>query len=186
MTSPLSEPLPLPCGAVLPNRIAKAAMSEGMADAANHATPRLEALYRRWAGSGAGLLLSGNVQVDRMHLERPLNVVLDDDSGLERLAALAKAGTQGGAHFWLQLSHTGRQVSDQINPAPWAPSCVQVDVPRALGTFAPPRAMAETDIARVIQWPGCRSWSRATSGRWPAWSRRSRTANWTWWASAAP
>jgi 2,4-dienoyl-CoA reductase-like NADH-dependent reductase (Old Yellow Enzyme family) len=109
------------------------------------------ALPRRGAGAGAGLLLSGNVQVDRMHLERPLNLVLDDDSGLEPLAALAGAGTREGAHFWLQLSHTGRQVSDQINAAPWAPSQVQVDVPRALGTFAPPRAMAEPDIARVIQ-----------------------------------
>jgi 2,4-dienoyl-CoA reductase-like NADH-dependent reductase (Old Yellow Enzyme family) len=114
-------------------------MSEGLADVENHSTPRLEALYRRWAHSGAGLLLSGNVQVDRMHLERPLNVVLDDESGMEQLKALAKAGTEGGAHFWLQLSHTGRQVSDLINPAPLAPSCVEVDMPRALGTFAPPR-----------------------------------------------
>ena len=56
----LFEPITLASGQVLPNRIAKAAMSEGMADAANHATPRLTELYRRWAGSGAGLLLSGN------------------------------------------------------------------------------------------------------------------------------
>jgi 2,4-dienoyl-CoA reductase-like NADH-dependent reductase (Old Yellow Enzyme family) len=150
MTSTLAAPLALPCGAVLPNRICKAAMSEGLADAENHSTPHLEVLYRRWAHSGAGLLLSGNVQVDRMHLERPLNLVLDDDQGMEQLKALAKAGTEGGAHFWLQLSHTGRQVSELINPAPLAPSCVQVDVPRALGTFAPPREMTETDIAKAV------------------------------------
>ncbi|HEY0306555.1 MAG TPA: NADH:flavin oxidoreductase/NADH oxidase family protein [Acidobacteriaceae bacterium] len=150
MTSSLAAPLTLPCGAVLPNRICKAAMSEGLADAENHSTPRLETLYRRWAHSGAGLLLSGNVQVDRMHLERPGNIVLDDDSGMEQLKSLAKAGTEGGAHFWLQLSHTGRQVSDSINSAPLAPSCVEVDVPRALGTFAPPREMTEADIAKAI------------------------------------
>jgi 2,4-dienoyl-CoA reductase-like NADH-dependent reductase (Old Yellow Enzyme family) len=126
-------------------------MSEGLADSENHSTPRLETLYRRWAHSGAGLLLSGNVQVDRMHLERPGNVVLDNASGMEQLKALAKAGTGGGAHFWLQLSHTGRQVSDRINPAPLAPSCVEVDVPRALGTFAPPREMTEQQIAKVIE-----------------------------------
>jgi 2,4-dienoyl-CoA reductase-like NADH-dependent reductase (Old Yellow Enzyme family) len=45
-----------------------AAMSEGLADADNQATPRLEALYRRWANSGTGLLFSGNFQVDRWHL----------------------------------------------------------------------------------------------------------------------
>lgn len=151
MTSPLATPLALPSGAILSNRICKAAMSEGLADVENHSTPRLEALYRRWAHSGAGLLLSGNVQVDRMHLERPVNVVLDDESGMEQLKALAKAGTEGGAHFWLQLSHTGRQVSDLINPAPLAPSCVEVDMPRALGTFAPPREMTEEDIAKTIE-----------------------------------
>jgi 2,4-dienoyl-CoA reductase-like NADH-dependent reductase (Old Yellow Enzyme family) len=151
MTSPLATPLALPCGAILANRICKAAMSEGLADVENHSTPRLEALYRRWAHSGAGLLLSGNVQIDRMHLERPVNVVLDDESGMEQLKALAKAGTEGGAHFWLQLSHTGRQVSDLINPAPLAPSCVEVDMPRALGTFAPPREMTEEEIAKTIE-----------------------------------
>lgn len=57
-------------------------MSEGIADANNDATPRLETLYRRWAGSGAGMLLTGNVQVDRHHLERPGNVVLDKDTDL--------------------------------------------------------------------------------------------------------
>jgi 2,4-dienoyl-CoA reductase-like NADH-dependent reductase (Old Yellow Enzyme family) len=92
------------------------------------------------------------VQVDRRHLERPGNVVLDDESGLAALAALAKAGTAGGAHFWLQLSHTGRQVDSAINPAPLAPSCVEIDVPRGLGlTFAPPREMTEADIEKVIE-----------------------------------
>src|SRR3546814_10601893 len=38
----LSQPIMLPCGAVLSNRIAKAAMSEGLSDSRNHATPRLE------------------------------------------------------------------------------------------------------------------------------------------------
>jgi len=35
---PLAQPLKLPCGAVLPNRIAKAAMTEGLADDQLHAT----------------------------------------------------------------------------------------------------------------------------------------------------
>src|SRR4030088_606381 len=69
MTNPLARPLDLPCGATLSNRLAKAALSEGLADSRNHSTPRLEALYRRWAGSGAGLLLSGNTQGERWHFE---------------------------------------------------------------------------------------------------------------------
>ncbi len=151
MTNPLSQPLPLPCGAILSNRICKAAMSEGLADADNHATPRLVALYRRWATSGAGLLLSGNVQVDANHLERPGNVVLQDETGMTGLAALAKAGKAAGAHFWLQLSHTGRQVDSAINATPLAPSVVELNVHPGAGLhFARPRAMTEADIALVI------------------------------------
>jgi 2,4-dienoyl-CoA reductase-like NADH-dependent reductase (Old Yellow Enzyme family) len=151
MINPLSQALRLPGGAILANRLAKAAMSEGMADANNHSTPRLEALYRRWARSGAGLLLSGNIQVDRWHLERPGNIVIHDDSGQVQLARLAAAGTSEGAHFWAQLSHTGRQVQDAINPSPLAPSSVDIDVMRGAGfSFATPREMTEEQILQAI------------------------------------
>jgi 2,4-dienoyl-CoA reductase-like NADH-dependent reductase (Old Yellow Enzyme family) len=151
MTNPLDWPLDLPCGATLSNRVAKAAMSEGLADSGNHSTPRLETLYRRWAGSGAGLLLSGNIQVDRWHLERPNNIVIDDESGRAQLARLAEAGTSRGAHFWAQLSHTGRQVSSYINPAPLSCSNVEIDVMRNAGfSFAKPKPMTEAEIGRAI------------------------------------
>lgn len=151
MSHALAQPLPLPCGATLPNRLGKAAMSEGMADPRNRATPRLENLYRRWANSGAGLLLSGNIQVDRWHLERPLNVVAADRSGLAALRRVAEAGRSSGAHFWAQISHTGRQVEAAINPAPLAPSRVEIDVIRGSGmVFAPPKPMDEGDIRRAI------------------------------------
>jgi 2,4-dienoyl-CoA reductase-like NADH-dependent reductase (Old Yellow Enzyme family) len=128
-----------------------AAMSEGLADPDNQATPRLEALYRRWANSGTGLLFSGNFQVDRWHLERPSNVVLDEETDLPALAAVAVAGKARGNQFWAQLSHTGRQVSDAINPAPLSPSSVEIEVPRGLGyTFAKPREMTEADIDHAI------------------------------------
>ena len=61
----LAQPLRLPCGALLPNRLCKAAMTEGLADPWLRATERHERLYRRWSLGGAGLLLTGNVQIDR-------------------------------------------------------------------------------------------------------------------------
>ncbi|WP_300156575.1 NADH:flavin oxidoreductase/NADH oxidase family protein [Solidesulfovibrio sp.] len=152
MAHPLSQPLTLPCGVTLANRLCKAATSEGLADADNHATPQLETLYRRWATSSVGLLFSGNIQVDPDHLERPGNIVVHDDGGQERLAGLAAAGRSGGAHFWAQLSHTGRQVDAAINPAPLAPSVVELDVLRGTGLrFAPPRAMTGEEIERAIR-----------------------------------
>jgi 2,4-dienoyl-CoA reductase-like NADH-dependent reductase (Old Yellow Enzyme family) len=151
MTNPLGQPLDIPCGTTLSNRLAKTATSEGLADSANHSTPRLETLYRRWAGSGAGLLLSGNIQVDRWHLERPNNVVIDDDSGRDQLARLAEAGTSQGAHCWAQLSHTGRQVSSYVNPAPLSCSDVEIDVVRNAGfSFARPKPMTEAEIGDAI------------------------------------
>lgn len=151
MTVKLSDPITLPNGAVLANRLVKAAMSEGFADADNNATPRFNTLYRRWSHSGAGLLLTGNVQVDRWHLERPGNVVLDTASDRAALRDFAKAGTEAGNHLWMQLGHTGRQVSERINPAPLAPSAVEINLPRALGfSFGPPRAMSEPEILAAI------------------------------------
>ena len=42
MTDPLAQPLRLPCGAVIPNRLCKAAMTEGLGDAQLRATDRHE------------------------------------------------------------------------------------------------------------------------------------------------
>jgi 2,4-dienoyl-CoA reductase-like NADH-dependent reductase (Old Yellow Enzyme family) len=152
MNEPLARPLELPCGAVLSNRLAKAAMSEGLADFANHSTPRLENLYRRWSGSGAGLLLSGNIQVDRWHLERPNNIVIDDESGRTQLAKLAEAGKCQGGHFWAQLSHTGRKVFSNINFNPVAPSPIAVDMGAIPGVnFAVPTELSESGIAHAIK-----------------------------------
>jgi 2,4-dienoyl-CoA reductase-like NADH-dependent reductase (Old Yellow Enzyme family) len=70
MTS-LHDPLQLPCGLVLPNRIMKAAMSEALADSGNSPGTRLERLYRTWSRGGYGLLVTGNVMVDRTQLGEP-------------------------------------------------------------------------------------------------------------------
>ena len=64
-SDPLALSLRLPCGAVLPNRLCKAAMTEGVADTRLRATDRHASMYRTWSQGGAGLLLTGNVQVDR-------------------------------------------------------------------------------------------------------------------------
>ena len=84
----ITEPLPLRCGAVLPNRLAKSATSEGLADARGWPTPDLDRLYGDWAGGDFGLILTGAVMVDRDHLERLGNVILDGSPTEEQMAAL--------------------------------------------------------------------------------------------------
>ena len=47
-------------------------MTEGLASPAGLPTPELERLYGLWSDGGAGILLSGNIQVDADHLELSL------------------------------------------------------------------------------------------------------------------
>ena len=149
MSLELSDPLKLPCGATLQNRLVKAALTEGLSNAMNHATERHVRLYRRWSEGGAGLLITGNVQVDRTHLERPNNIVIDNNGGFDELRTLAKAGTVGGNHFWMQINQPGRQTPANINPTPLAPSAVPVNaVDTACGK---PVAMTEAQILDVIR-----------------------------------
>jgi 2,4-dienoyl-CoA reductase-like NADH-dependent reductase (Old Yellow Enzyme family) len=150
----IDQVLRLPCGVQLPNRLAKAAMTEGLADAQLRATERHAALYRRWSEGGAGLLITGNVMIDRRVLERPGNVAIDVSAGgdsaeaRERLRRWAQAGTVAGNQLWMQISHAGRQSPRYVTHQPLAPSEVQLDL---LGSYARPRALREDEILDFIQ-----------------------------------
>ncbi len=149
--SVLCSPLTLPCGAVLQNRIAKAAMTEGLADPRGVPTAELERLYGLWSDGGAGLLLSGNIIVDADHLERPGNVVIDREPDSEMRNALqswARAATRNGNHFWAQISHGGRQTQKNVNPHPKAPSATKVALPG--GQFGMPVALTVDEIEAII------------------------------------
>lgn len=154
MSDILSTPLRLPCGAVLPNRLSKAAMTEGVADPHLRATSAHAVLYRAWSEGGAGMLLTGNVQVDRTDLERPGNVAIDRSEprtysaeARAALSAWARAGTAAGNHLWMQVSHAGRQTPRYVTNRPLAPSAVQLDL---LGNYARPRPLTEAQILDLI------------------------------------
>lgn len=147
----LASPLTLPCGTTLPNRLAKAAMTEGLATPSGLPTPELERLYGLWSDGGAGMLLSGNIQVDREHLERPGNVVIDREPDARMQSALrawAAAGTRAGNHLWAQLSHAGRQTMKNVNPHPKAPSAVKVGLPG--GQFGEPLSLTTAEIEDIV------------------------------------
>lgn len=147
----ISEPLRLPCGQTLPNRVAKAAMTEGLGDALNRATEKHVRLYSQWAQGGLGLMLTGNIQIDRRHLERPGNVAIEGPQSAEQMASLkawVAAARSGGAQFWAQVSHAGRQTPKAVNANPSAPSAVKLGLPG--GQFGDPRAMTGEEIKDVV------------------------------------
>ena len=103
----LAAPFELPCGIVLKNRLAKAAMSDSLGDGAGRPTDEQIELYRRWATGGAALSLIGEVQVDYRYPERPGNLVLWPGADNARLRRLARVGSTDGARIWPQLGHAG-------------------------------------------------------------------------------
>jgi len=152
MTVDIGSPLALPCGATLKNRLAKGAMTEGLGDPLNRATEGHVRLYKRWAEGGAGMLLTGNVQVDRRYLERPGNVAIDGPQSNEAIAALrayARAGTENGTHLWMQISHAGRQTPASVNKEPVGPSDKALEMPGS--QFGKPRPLTGVEIEDVIR-----------------------------------
>ena len=149
--SDLFQPLHLPNGSVIPNRLAKAAMEENLADAEHAPGPTLIRLYRAWAKGGAGLIITGNVMVDRHALTGPAGVVLEDDTHLPRFRAWAAASRSYGAQAWLQINHPGRQLMASLGQPALGPSAIPVDIPGLSKLFVQPQALDERQIEQIIQ-----------------------------------
>ena len=148
----INETLDLPCGVQIKNRICKGAMTEGLADSQNRATFKHVNLYDKWSSGGAGILLTGNVQVDHRYLERPGNVVIEGpqtNEQISRLIAYSDAGTKNNTHLWMQISHAGRQTPASVAETPVGPSEVQLQMPGA--QFGKPRSLSHEEILDIIQ-----------------------------------
>jgi 2,4-dienoyl-CoA reductase-like NADH-dependent reductase (Old Yellow Enzyme family) len=147
--SVLENSIQLPNGTVIKNRIFKSAMSEALGTTNQNPSQSLVTLYKTWADGGAGLVMTGNVMIDRNALGEPNNVAVEDERDLEMLMKWAKAGTENGTHLWMQLNHPGKQSPKMISKEPVAPSAV----PLTGGLkrfFNQPRALQVSEIEDLI------------------------------------
>ena len=152
MTMLFTQTVKLPCGVSLHNRLSKAAMTEGLATAEGIPTAELTRLYGLWSDGGAGMLLSGNIMIDKHHLERPGNVIIDRPPSPKMHDALvrwATAATRNGNQFWAQISHAGRQTQKMVNKNPKAPSAIKLGLPG--GQFGEPVALRIDEIQDIVQ-----------------------------------
>src|SRR5688572_19725532 len=115
----IDTPLTLASGHVVNNRIAKvgkcfcscnnrvqAALTECIADpSTNRVNERHVRLYKHWGETKAGIIMTGNIMVDRRYLEAPPNVVIDDERDLEILKKLVKECQANGLISALALIH---------------------------------------------------------------------------------
>ena len=143
----IQQPLTLPCGATLANRICKSAMTEGIADKYDQPTAKHARLYQTWSEGGAGLLISGNIMVDDRYLERAGNVVVQQSVDVEPIRQWTKAATINNNHFWAQISHPGRQCPRMVNMKPVSASDVQLHM---VGNFSKPRPLKTQEIENII------------------------------------
>ncbi|MDX2374776.1 NADH:flavin oxidoreductase/NADH oxidase family protein [Psychrobacter sp. PP-21] len=151
MTSPVFSSFVLPCGITLPNRLAKAAMEENMADAGQIPGAVLLRLYKRWAEGSTGLLITGNVMIDGRAMTGPGGVVLDKHSDIAPFEAWARAAKQNNTRVVMQLNHPGRQVYAAMGGDVLSPSDVALDLGKHSHLFSKPRAMTLQDIEQLIQ-----------------------------------
>ncbi|MEO1713890.1 MAG: NADH:flavin oxidoreductase/NADH oxidase family protein, partial [Bacteroidota bacterium] len=143
----IKQPLQLPCGVHVHNRLCKAAMTERLAGPDGSPNALHNRLYQAWLKTGAGLLITGNMMINRNHLESGGNIIVDQEAILPKLQELAKQSQSATTQTWVQISHSGRQTSRLVNLHPKAPSSVQL---KKWALFGTPRAMTEADIQEVI------------------------------------
>ena len=121
----LFEPLALPCGVVLKNRIVKSAMSDSLGDGQGDPTEAQVRLYERWALGGVGAAIIGEVQGSPAFAEKPGNLVLHGLSRQPAFETLARRGSANGAQLWLQLGHAGGMAHPPIS-RPRGPSAIEM------------------------------------------------------------
>ena len=143
----IGRTLRLGSGLELPNRLAKAAMTEGLADRRGWPGERLRRLYERWASGGVGLIVTGNAMVDGRYLERAGNVIIEGPAVHEALASWAAAARKGCPAL-VQLSHPGRQTNRFLCGRPVAPS--EGPSVKVLASFARPRAMTPIEVEETV------------------------------------
>ena len=141
----------LPNGSVLKNRIAKSAMSENFGTRNQAPSKGLINAYKVWAKGNPGLLITGNVMVDRMALGEARNVVVEDYKDFELLKKWARSVEGTGVHLWPQINHPGRQAFAAINSEIVGPSAISLNLGSASKMFKIPKALSDEEIWSIIK-----------------------------------
>ncbi|KAL4922588.1 FMN binding oxidoreductase [Aspergillus aurantiobrunneus] len=166
MESTIAQPVTLSCRLPLKNRLVKAAMAERMADHNAFPTALHNNVYREWGEGGWGMILTGNVQVDKKYLGDARDVARDPANEaifLEKWTALAQGCMKDGSSLIMQINHPGRQSPVGAGTRGFcqrniAPSAILLNLGnqpdgqvRQLVCLGTPREMTQGDIDTVVQ-----------------------------------
>ncbi len=143
------DSLTLKTNTTIKNRFVKAAMSETLGDSKYQPTEQTISLYQAWANGGTGLLITGNVMVDRNARGEFGNIVVDHNQNYNLLKKWAQAGTTNNTKIFLQLNHPGKQSPKTITKQPVTPSAVPMTGSNSFA-FNSPRALSHAEIKQII------------------------------------
>ena len=110
----IAQPITLPCGLTLPNRLVKCPMQETLATPPLYDPPmdKFRNLYNQWANAKYGLIITGQVQIDIRYLSIKGDVVCHTDSMKEphfsKWKEWARLAQAAGTPCIVQLAHPGR------------------------------------------------------------------------------
>ena len=143
----LNQSFTLPTGVEVKNRIAKSALSEGIAEPNGRPSEALFNLYDQWGQGGAGILFTGNVMVDKTHLVNANVMIAEDEEFLADYTTMTEKAQASGSHLWMQINHPGRQSPKYLDQAPVSAS--DVGMPSSL--YIQPRPLTEDEIYDLIE-----------------------------------
>jgi len=126
MEPSLFDPITLPNGTILRNRLVKSAMSDTLGDGYGNPTPEQGRLYETWDRGGVAVSVIGEVQGDPRTIEHPGNLVLNPQADFGAFRALAQRGQANCAALWLQLGHAGALTPGWVG-MPKGPSALDLD-----------------------------------------------------------
>lgn len=144
------RPFVLQSGLTLKNRIVKAAMEENMADIQLLPDLSLCSLYQQWSKGGAGLIITGNVMVDKLAMTGPGGMVLETEESVPAFSMLARSGKEAGNPFIMQINHPGRQVFKRLGTQTYSASDVELNLGKHSKLFERPLSMTREQIESVI------------------------------------
>lgn len=165
----IARPLTLPCGLVLPNRLVKCPMQETLASPPDFHPPvdKFNHIYKTWAESEYGLLITGQVQVDIRFLSIAGDVCVHKDSlepeAMQKWKQWAQIAQANGTPCIVQIAHPGRMSPAGAGNRPAdMPALCPSSVPVKLGdtwldklalekVLGTPRAMTVEDIDEAVE-----------------------------------
>jgi 2,4-dienoyl-CoA reductase-like NADH-dependent reductase (Old Yellow Enzyme family) len=138
---------PVRIGSVtVPNRFARSATHDFMADDEGNVTDAHVELYRLLAEGEVGLIITGHAHVQPSGQASPRQMAVFDDRFVEGLARIPAAVHRFASLVFLQIAHAGRQTKEKLcGCVPVSPSAVYDPVSKVM-----PRELASDEIQVLI------------------------------------